>query len=237
MTPRGPSVDGSVRAKRRNVSAWLPFVIHCFEPVIRQPSPSATAVVRSEPASEPASGSVSANAPIASPRASGGTNRVVLLVGAERDDRQRGGARVHGDGDADACVGARELLEHEDVGEEVGACASELLGHADAHQAELAELRVELDREPVLAIPRGCVRRDLGVRELARERLDLALSLGRSKSTASTGVRGRATARLSTVLVEAAAGLAAEPSGGDVLAQQRARRVLGVRRAPRGARP
>ena len=45
------------------------------------------------------------------------------------------GARVHGDRHADAGVGARELLEHEDVGEEVGAGTAELLGHADAHQA------------------------------------------------------------------------------------------------------
>ena len=42
---------------------------------MRQPSPSASARVRSAPASEPASGSVSANAPICSPRASGGTKR------------------------------------------------------------------------------------------------------------------------------------------------------------------
>ena len=74
-TPFGPGVSGSVRAKSRNVEACAPFVIHCFEPVMRQPSPSGSARVRSEPASEPASGSVSANAPIPSPRASGGTKR------------------------------------------------------------------------------------------------------------------------------------------------------------------
>ena len=42
---------------------------------MRQPSPSGSARVRSEPASEPASGSVSANEPSTSPRASGGTKR------------------------------------------------------------------------------------------------------------------------------------------------------------------
>ena len=66
----------SVRANSSTVPPKPPFVIHCFVPVIVQPSPSATAAVRSEPASEPASGSVSANAPIASPRASGGTKRL-----------------------------------------------------------------------------------------------------------------------------------------------------------------
>ena len=75
-TPFAPGVSGSVRAKSSTVPAKPPFVIHCFEPVIDQPSPVATAAVRSAPASEPASGSVSANAPIASPRASGGTKRL-----------------------------------------------------------------------------------------------------------------------------------------------------------------
>ena len=65
-----------MRANSSTVPAKAPLVIHCFAPVIVQPSPSATAAVRSEPASEPASGSVSANAPIASPRASGGTKRL-----------------------------------------------------------------------------------------------------------------------------------------------------------------
>ena len=47
---------------------------------------------------------------------------------------------MDGDGHADARVGARELLEHEDVREEVGARAAVLLRHADAHQPELAQL-------------------------------------------------------------------------------------------------
>ena len=67
---------GSVRAKTRNVPAWLPFVIHCFAPleppaVVRR----RTAVERRAPASEPESGSVSANAPSMRPAASSGTNR------------------------------------------------------------------------------------------------------------------------------------------------------------------
>ena len=59
------------------------FVIHCLAAVIVQPSPSGSARERSEPASEPASGSVRAKAPRCSPRASGGTQRDALLVGAE----------------------------------------------------------------------------------------------------------------------------------------------------------
>src|SRR6185437_13777571 len=75
LTPRAPAVSGSVRANKRNVPACRPLVIHCFAPVIFQPPSCGSAFVRRAPASEPASASVSANAPRCSPRASGGTNR------------------------------------------------------------------------------------------------------------------------------------------------------------------
>ena len=108
-------------------------------------------------------------------RREAGNETLPLLVAAEREDRERHGARVHRDRDADSCVRSRELLEHEDVGEEVGTGAAELLGDADAHEAELAELREELAREGVIAIPRGRVRRDLGLGHLPGELLDRAL--------------------------------------------------------------
>ena len=101
-----------------------------------------------------------------------------LLVGAESEDRERASARVHRDRDANAGVGTRELLEHENVGQEVGARAAVLLRDTDAHEPELGELRIEVARESVLAVPVRGVRRDLGVRELTRERLDLPLVVG-----------------------------------------------------------
>ncbi len=101
-----------------------------------------------------------------------------LLLRPETQERQRHRARVDGDGHADARVAARELLEHEDVRDEVGARAAVLLRHADAHEAELGELRVDVGWEVVLAVPLGRVRLDLGAHEVARERLDLPL-LGR----------------------------------------------------------
>ncbi len=171
----GRPSSGSVRAKTRNVPAWPPFVIHCFAPSIRQPSPSLTAAVRSAPASEPEPDSVSANAPSTAPEASGGHEALLLRVRAEGEDRQRRGARVDGDGHADAGVRARELLEHEHVGEEVRARAAVLLGHAHAHQPELAELRDHLGREAVLAVPGGRVGNDLRLGERAGDLLDLAL--------------------------------------------------------------
>jgi hypothetical protein len=86
---------------------------------------------------------------------------------------------VDGDGDADAGVSARELLDHEHVREEVGPRAAVLLGEADAHQAELGELAEDVAWEMVLAVPLRRVRLDLGADEVARERLDLLL-LGRT---------------------------------------------------------
>ena len=149
------------------------------DPLLRAAQPPAVAVGHGRRAQRPGVGSrvglgerEGADDPAGSEV---GDEPPLLLVGAEREDRQRGGARVHGDGDADARIGARELLEHEDVREEVGAGASELLGHADAHQPELAQLREHLPREGVLAVPAGRVRCDLGVRELAGESLDGAL--------------------------------------------------------------
>ncbi len=51
------------------------FVMNAFEPSSTHSSPSSRAVVRIALASEPPPGSVSANAPIASPRAIGTSHR------------------------------------------------------------------------------------------------------------------------------------------------------------------
>ncbi len=112
-----------------------------------------------------------------------------LLLGAEGEDGERHCARVHGHRDSHACVGARELLEHEDVREEVGTGAPVLLRDARAHETELGEPAEELVGKAVLAIPFRGVRLDLGLRELTRERLDLAL-LGRELELHSGGYIG-----------------------------------------------
>ena len=166
-----------MRANTRNVPAYEPFVIHCFEPL----STPAVAVRgrggAQRAASSPSSGSVSAK-------------RADRLAA-----RQRGTKRVRCSSVPNARIGSVAALvctatvtptpaspresssEHEDVREEVGPRTAVLLGHADAHQAERAELREELGREPVLAVPGGRVGNDLGLDDLARERLDLALVL------------------------------------------------------------
>ena len=131
--------------------------------------------MRSEPASEPAPGSVSANAPSCSPRASGGTKRARCSSVPNARIGSVDRARVHRDRHPHAGVRARELLEHEDVREEVGARAAVLLGDAHAHEPELGELRDQLVGEAVLAVPVGRVRHDLRLGELAGQRLDRAL--------------------------------------------------------------
>src|SRR6185295_15312181 len=101
-----------------------------------------------------------------------------LLGRAVGQQRQRARARVDSDGDSDPGIGARELLEHEHVGEEVGAGAAVLLGHADAHEPQLAEVLEDRLGEAVLAVPRPGVRGDLLVGEAPRQVADLALLVG-----------------------------------------------------------
>jgi hypothetical protein len=65
-------------ARRQKTTYWsaIPaFEIHVFSPSITQPSPSGRAVVRIAAMSEPASASEMANAAIASPAATGGSQR------------------------------------------------------------------------------------------------------------------------------------------------------------------
>ena len=93
-------------------------------------------------------------------------------------------------------VGARELLEHEHVGDEVRAGAAELLGHADAHQPELAELR---GRPRAGSAARGPTAAACGAisssANRAREVADLALLVGELGSEAHRAADAGARAR------------------------------------------
>ena len=110
------------------------------------------------------------------PRASAGTNRSTLLGGAEREHRQRARRGVHRDGDADAGVGARELLEHEDVRDEVGTRTAVLLGNADARAARARRaLRAARAGNRASRSHSAACGSISAARELARDRLDLPL--------------------------------------------------------------
>jgi hypothetical protein len=65
----------SVRAHTVATSAIVPFVIHIFDPFSTQSDPSRRAVVRIEPGSEPASGSVRPKQPTYVPSCSPGSHR------------------------------------------------------------------------------------------------------------------------------------------------------------------
>ena len=150
------------------------FVIHCFAPVMCQPpSPRSARVQRAGVRARAGLGQREAADRLAARERRHEAR--ALLVGAELEDRQRARGRVHRDRDADAGIRARELLEHQDVREEVGARAAVLLRHAHAQQPELAELAEQLAGKPCARSQADGVRLDLGLRELACERLDLAL--------------------------------------------------------------
>ncbi len=71
--PLGPGPP--VRANSRTTSAHVPLVMNTFRPVSSQSSPSRSALVASDPASEPVSGSVSPKQPTSSPEHSPGSHR------------------------------------------------------------------------------------------------------------------------------------------------------------------
>src|SRR5690606_25107986 len=73
--PLPASSAGRTRANTTNSPAIGALVMNRLPPSITQPSPSGVAVVFSPDGSEPASGSVSANAAVTSPDASDGSQR------------------------------------------------------------------------------------------------------------------------------------------------------------------
>ena len=173
-----------------NVAACEPLVIHCFVPVSR-PSRGA----------RPHRAGVGARARL------GQRERAELLARRERRDtlscsravgeqRQRARARVHGDRHADAGVGARELLEHEHVGEEVGAGAAVLLRARRRPSARARRARRTARAGSVCsrshAAACGAIRSSA---KRAREVADLALLVGqlvqahRRRSARSAGAR------------------------------------------------
>ena len=98
-----------------------------------------------------------------------GQPALLLLLGAEAEDRVDAQADAGAQGDADALVDPAELLDgHAEAGEGVlvqPGAAVLLRGH-QAEQPEVAHLRHELHREVVVAVPLLDVRADLVLGEL-----------------------------------------------------------------------
>ena len=173
-TPRAPASPGRCARRATNVPAWEPFVIHCLAPLIRQPSPSGRPRVRSEPGVRARLRLGEREGADASPRASGGTKRARCSSVPK--------ARI-GSVAALVCTAtvtptpasaARELLEHEDVRGEVGPAPPYSSGRRrPSARARRASRR--LAREAVLAVPSAACGSISASREVARQRLDLAL--------------------------------------------------------------
>jgi hypothetical protein len=105
----------------------------------------------------------------------------LLLIGTEGQDRERRRARVHGNRHSHACIGSRQLFEHEDVRREVRARSTVFLRHADTHQPELGQLAEQIPGKVMVAVPLRGMRIDLSAREVTRKRLDLTLILRQVK--------------------------------------------------------
>ena len=134
--------------------------------------PTSTALVRVAPASLPASGSVRPNAASARPGDEVGQQALLLLLAAVGEDRVDAQAHPGRQRDADRLVDPAELLDRDAQGGERAAVGvlerpTELVGHHQAEQAEVTQLRHQVGREVVVAVPLGDVRLDWPGRELA----------------------------------------------------------------------
>ena len=172
LIPREPAPP--VRNIAITTPACPPFVHHCLRPLSTHASPSRRAVARIAAASDPASGSVKPKPAITSPVASASSHCALLRVRAQLRDRAAD-HRVHRDGDGRAGVDLRELFDRERVRDVIRADAAEPLGDEHPHQPRLGQLRVQRARKGVRAVPLGDVRRDLTLRDLARDVPDRAL--------------------------------------------------------------
>ncbi len=145
---------------------------------MRQPVPSDSARVRSAPASEPASGSVSANAPIPSPRASGGTKRA-RCSSVPNASSGSVHALVWTATVTPTPASARESSSSTRMYERKSAPAPPYSsGMQTPISPSSASFPYSSRGKRVLAVPGRRVRLDLGLREVAGERLDLALVVG-----------------------------------------------------------
>ena len=113
---------------------------------------------------------------------------LLLLLGAGDQDR-RGAEAVRADRGADPGAAAVQLLadQHAVEGRELE--ATKRLGNVQVHQAERVRLGDDVDRMGRVLVVLGCLRADLLVCELARERAELAL-LGRERERDAAGDPG-----------------------------------------------
>ena len=171
----------SVTAITTITSPTRPWVVNVFEPFSTQQSPARAAVVRMPAASLPDVDSVSPQAPIFSPRASGARNVCFCSSVPNSDDVRRAEAVVRRDRQRHAGIDARQLLDADAVVDGRHAGAAVLLGKLDAQQAERGQLRHQLDRKMLRLVPLADVRTHFGFGELAHAAAQQLLLLGRTE--------------------------------------------------------
>ena len=130
--------SSSERAQTTTTSAIEPLPIQRLAPSSTQVSPSRRALVSSATESEPCAGSVSAKAPIVSSRAIAGSQRSLLLLGAEQVDRLHRQPGLDAEERAEAAVAAVQLHVDEAAGERAHAGAA-VAGDVLAVEAEVGE--------------------------------------------------------------------------------------------------
>ena len=145
------------------------LVMNCLAPLTTHSPSTSSALVLVAPASEPGTGLGEAEA---GERAAGdqvGQPLLLLLVGAEGQDRVDAEADGRLERDAHRLVDAADLLDRDaqEVKSPSSPIAAELLGRGEAHQPEVAHLVHDVGREVVVLVPLRGVRRDLGQGELA----------------------------------------------------------------------
>ncbi len=148
-------------------SAKPPLEIQCLEPLSTKVSvfSSKTAVVRIEAASEPASGSVRANAAIISPEASFGSHRRFCSSVPYRMQTLQADRLVAADQDSEGGVDRPDLLGHPAVRRRGEPVPAVLLGDRHSEGAELREAADHLRRDPMIALDLGGT--DVVLRETA----------------------------------------------------------------------
>ena len=128
------------------------FVMKIFEPFTTQEPSRSSAVVRVAPASEPASGLGQPERGEPPARGEVREPALLLLVGAEEEDRHRPERGVRGDGDRDGGVDPRQLLDRDRIARPCRRRRRRTPRGWEPHQPELAELGDELVREAALAV-------------------------------------------------------------------------------------
>ena len=151
-------------------------MIQIFVPLSRYASPSRRADSDSAAASEPAPGSVSANAPSSRPAVIGGKVTLPLLVGATREDAQLG-EDVDREAHSERHLRRGDLLGRERPGERPETGAAIAFRVRKAGDPELAGPVEEGDVVALLLVALRRAGRDLALRPLADGVADAALLL------------------------------------------------------------